>query len=92
LLGYPRAGGGPGCLLTGHVSRFASAVALAMAVGIAVLAAGTSGAAMAATAGVVALCLGLVFFRWLGGATGDCLGTVTEVAETAALVVAAGLS
>jgi adenosylcobinamide-GDP ribazoletransferase len=92
LLGYPRAGGGPGSVLTGHVSRFASAVALAMAVGIAVLAAGTSGAAMAATAGVVALCLGLVFFRWLGGATGDCLGTVTEVAETAALVVAAGLS
>jgi adenosylcobinamide-GDP ribazoletransferase len=91
-LPYPRAGAGPGSVLTGRVSWPAAAAAIVLAVGIAILAAGVSGAAMAATAGVAAICLALVYRRWLGGATGDCLGAVTELAETAALVVAAGLA
>jgi len=36
--------------------------------------------------------LGLVFRSWLGGVTGDSLGTATEVGETLALVVAAALA
>jgi cobalamin 5'-phosphate synthase/cobalamin synthase len=92
LLAYPRAEGGPGSVLTGRISRFAAAVTVVLAVGIAVLAAGASGAAMAGAAGLVTICLGLVYLRRLGGATGDALGAVTEIAETAALVVAAGLA
>jgi adenosylcobinamide-GDP ribazoletransferase len=92
LLPYPRAEGGPGSVLTGRVSRQAAAAAVSLAVGIAILAAGVTGAVMAGTAGVVAICLAVIYLRWLGGATGDCLGAVTELAETAALVVAAGLA
>jgi adenosylcobinamide-GDP ribazoletransferase len=91
-LPYPRAEGGPGSVLTGRISWPAAAAAVVLAVGIAVLAARGSGAAMAATACVVAGCVGLVYLRWLGGATGDGLGAATELAETAALVVAAGLA
>jgi cobalamin synthase len=40
----------------------------------------------------VALGLGLVYRVWLGGATGDCLGAVTELSETTVLIVAAGLA
>jgi adenosylcobinamide-GDP ribazoletransferase len=91
-LPYPRADGGPGSVLTGRVSWLSAAAAVLLAVGVAVLAAGASGVAMSAAAGVVAVCLALVYLRWLGGATGDCLGAVTELAETAALVVAVGLA
>jgi cobalamin synthase len=34
----------------------------------------------------------LVYRRWLGGATGDALGAVSELAETAVLVVAVALA
>ena len=43
-------------------------------------------------AAVVIVSLGLIYRRWLGGATGDCLGAATEVSETVMLVVAAGLA
>jgi adenosylcobinamide-GDP ribazoletransferase len=92
LLPYPRAGGGPGSVLTGSVSRYAAAISVLLALGIATLAAGLSGLWLAATAGVVALALGVVYRHWLGGATGDALGAVTELAETAVLVVALGLA
>jgi cobalamin synthase len=36
--------------------------------------------------------LGLCYRRWLGGATGDCLGAATELCETAVLVVAVALA
>jgi adenosylcobinamide-GDP ribazoletransferase len=92
LLAYPRAGGGPGSVLTGRVSRLGATVSVLLAVCIAVSVAGVSGAAAAATAAFVTTCLGFVYLRWLGGATGDCLGAATELSETAALVVAAGLA
>jgi adenosylcobinamide-GDP ribazoletransferase len=92
VLPYPRVEGGPGSVLTGRVSRIAAAFAVLFAVGIALLAVGASGAWLAAAAGVVVVVLGLVYRRWLGGATGDALGAVTELAETTVLVVAVALA
>jgi adenosylcobinamide-GDP ribazoletransferase len=92
LLPYPRTGGGPGSVLTGSVSSMSAVVAVLIAAGVAVLATGLSGVWLAATAAVVAVTLGLLYRHWLGGATGDALGAVTEVAETAVLVVAVALA
>jgi adenosylcobinamide-GDP ribazoletransferase len=92
LLPYPRAGCGPGSVLSGRISRVAAAIAVLLGVGIAILAAGASGALLAVAAGATALVLGLVYRRWLGGASGDALGAVAELAETAVLVVAVGLA
>src|SRR5437588_5598992 len=91
-LPYPRAEGGPGAVLSGRVGRPAALCAAAVAVGVAALAAGTTGLAMAASVACTAACLGLLYHRWLGGATGDCLGAATEIGETVALVVAAALA
>jgi adenosylcobinamide-GDP ribazoletransferase len=92
FLPYPRAAGGTGSVLSGHVRPIAALVTSLVAVVVAVAAAGSVGAiAAGVTAGVV-VGLGLVYTRWLGGATGDCLGAATEVSETAVLVVAAGLA
>jgi len=91
-LRYPRAEGGPGSVLTGRVPVVGTACAVVLAVGIAFLAAGTTGAAMAAAATASTICLGLLYRRWLGGATGDCLGAATEIGETVSLLVAAGLA
>lgn len=87
LLPYPRVEGGPGSVLTGRVGAGA-VVAPLLGVAIAVA---LGELAMVATVAAVAFCLALVYRRWLGGATGDTLGAVTEVSETAALVVAAAL-
>jgi adenosylcobinamide-GDP ribazoletransferase len=92
LLPYPRTEGGPGSVLTGRVSPLAAALAVAVAVGIAILAAGVNGLAMAGAVALSTICLGLVYRRWLGGATGDCLGAATEIGETVALLVAAALA
>jgi adenosylcobinamide-GDP ribazoletransferase len=91
LLPYPRAGGGPGSVLT-EVSRLHAAVAVALGLAIAAVAVRGDLLWFGLTAGVVALATGLVYGRWLGGATGDCLGATTELCETAMLIVAAGLA
>ena len=91
LLPYPRPGGGPGSVLAG-VPGLQAAAAVALGIGIAALAVGRDVLWLGATAGVVALGLGLVYRVWLGGATGDCLGAATELSETAVLIVAAGLA
>ncbi len=91
-LPYPRAEKGPGSVLTGRVPGGMALVAVALAVGIAVAVGRETGLAMAGAVGVSTIVLGLVYRRWLGGATGDCLGAATEVGETLALVVAAALS
>jgi adenosylcobinamide-GDP ribazoletransferase len=91
-LPYPRSEGGPGSVLTGRVSPLAAALAVAVAVGIAFLAAGITGLAMAGGIAVSTICLGFLYRRWLGGATGDCLGAATEIGETVALLVAAALA
>jgi adenosylcobinamide-GDP ribazoletransferase len=91
LLPYPRPRGGPGSVLAG-VPGLQAAAAVALGIGIAALAVGRDVLWLGATAGVVALGLGLVYRVWLGGATGDCLGAATELSETAVLIVAAGLA
>jgi len=91
LLPYPRPGEGPGSVLTGMPRLFAAATVL---LGLAITLIAVKGDAvwLAVSAALVAIGLGLVYRRWLGGATGDCLGAVTELCETVLLVVAAGLS
>lgn len=91
LLPYPRAGGGAGSLLKG-VPLLQAGAAVVLGVALAALAVGGDALWLAATAGVVALVLGLLCRFWLGGATGDCLGAVTELAETTVLIVAVGLA
>jgi adenosylcobinamide-GDP ribazoletransferase len=92
LLPYPRSEGGPGSVLTGRVGLRAAGVTALLGAGIAVLAAGRHGAAILGAAVVVTFSLGLIYRRWLGGATGDCLGAATEMSETVMLVAAAGLA
>jgi adenosylcobinamide-GDP ribazoletransferase len=66
--------------------------AVLLGVGIAVLAAGTTGAILAGAAALVAVAAFALYRAWLGAANGDCLGAATEATETLALVVAAALA
>jgi adenosylcobinamide-GDP ribazoletransferase len=91
MLAYPRAGEGPGSVLTG-VSRLAAATAVVVGAGAAVLAVGSDAAWLVVAAASVTIGLGLVYRSWLGGATGDCLGAATELCELTVLVVAVGLT
>lgn len=88
VLPYPRVEGGPGSVLTGRTSRAAALVAALIGSAVALLAWWPTGAWLVVTAAAVAFTLGLWYQRWLGGATGDCLGAATELCETAVLVVA----
>jgi adenosylcobinamide-GDP ribazoletransferase len=93
LLPYARAeGGGSGSVLTGRVSMASATVAVAVGCAVAIAVEGSDGAVLAAVAGAVALGSGLVWRRWLGGATGDCLGATTELCETILLLVAVALA
>ena len=91
LLPYPRVEGGPGSVLSGRTSHAGTAVAIALAVGVALLLPLPGGYWLLLAAGGVTLLLGLLYRRWLGGATGDCLGAATELCETVVLVVACAL-
>jgi adenosylcobinamide-GDP ribazoletransferase len=88
FLPYPRASGGVGSVLTGRVPGAAAAVGVVLAFA----AAGADAVWLILAAAAVALLLGLTYRVWLGGATGDCLGAATEVAETVVLLVAVGLA
>jgi adenosylcobinamide-GDP ribazoletransferase len=90
-LPYARPGEGLALSLTGAAGARSGAAA-GLATLIAFLAAGADGAALAACAAIVALSLGLVFRRWLGGVTGDLLGAAVEISETVTLVVAVALT
>jgi len=92
VLPYPRSGGGPGSVLTGAVGVSGAVGAPIIGSAIAILVAGTTGAVLVLVVAASTMLLGLAFRAWLGGATGDALGTVTELGETAALVVAAALA
>jgi cobalamin 5'-phosphate synthase/cobalamin synthase len=92
VLPYPRVEGGPGSVLTGRLSVAAAAVAAALGASISLLAWWPSGVWLVVAAAGVAATLGLWYRRWLGGATGDCLGAATELCETVVLVVAAALA
>jgi adenosylcobinamide-GDP ribazoletransferase len=91
-LPYPRVEGGPGSVLTGRMTWPAAVGAVLVGVGVAVAAAGITGLAMAGAVAATTICLGLVYRRWLGGATGDTLGAATEIGETVALLVGAALA
>ena len=92
ILRYPRVEGGPGSVLTGRVTWPAAAVAVAIACLLAVAIMGSDGAVLAAVAAAIAVGSGLVWHRWLGGATGDSLGATTELSETFVLLVAVALT
>jgi adenosylcobinamide-GDP ribazoletransferase len=89
-LGYARANGGTGVALT-RGSRLFAALAAAIAVGIALLAAGGEGAVLVGVTAAIVVSLGVVLRRWLGGVTGDTLGASLELTETITLVVAVAL-
>jgi adenosylcobinamide-GDP ribazoletransferase len=91
LLPYPRPGEGQGSVLAG-TPRLITAPTVILGAAIAFLAVKSDAIWLVAAAAFVAIGLGLLYRRWLGGATGDCLGAVTELCETVVLVVAAGLS
>jgi cobalamin synthase len=91
LLPYPRIGGGPGSVLTGHVRPPVAVLGATAAAAIAIAALGADGAIVALSVAGSTAALGVVYMRRFGGATGDALGTATEVGETLALVVAAAL-
>jgi adenosylcobinamide-GDP ribazoletransferase len=87
-LPYARPGDGLGRALGGAGwIRPAAAVAIAAAFCVPLHA-----AALLAVAGVAGAVGAIVAWRWLGGVTGDALGATTELAETAALVVAVALT
>jgi adenosylcobinamide-GDP ribazoletransferase len=76
---------GQGAALVGSASWSRVALALAVAVAVAVGVRGVDGLAAVAAAVATALVLGLFFRRWIGGVTGDTLGSTTELAQAAAL-------
>jgi adenosylcobinamide-GDP ribazoletransferase len=90
-LPYARPGEGLARSLAGS-ARARAVVAAAIATLIATLAIGLDGLVLAACAAILAVTLGAVFARWLGGVTGDTLGAAVELAEAAMLVVAVALA
>jgi adenosylcobinamide-GDP ribazoletransferase len=92
LLPYPRVEGGPGSVLSGQTSHAAALTTIALAVGATLLLSFPGDFWLVVAAGCVAVVLGLLYRRWLGGATGDSLGAATELCETVVLVVACGLA
>lgn len=92
VLPYPRVEGGPGSVLTGRTPRAGAGVAGLVGAAVALLAWWPAAVWLVVAAAASAVTLGLWYRRWLGGATGDCLGAATELCETAVLVVAVGLA
>jgi adenosylcobinamide-GDP ribazoletransferase len=88
VLPYAHAGEGIGRVFTERTSA-ARALATVMLTGAFGFATHEWELVVAAT--IVAIVLGAHFKHWLGGVTGDTLGSAVEIAETAALVVAASL-
>jgi adenosylcobinamide-GDP ribazoletransferase len=89
-LPYARSGEGTAASFT-QGGRGRAVAATAIALGIAVVAAGSNGLLVAACAPAVALPLGFVLRGWLGGVTGDALGAAVELSEATVLVVAVAL-
>ena len=88
LLPYPRVEGGPGSVLTGRTSPLAAVVAAALGAAVTLAVWWDGGYWLVVAAAAIALAAGLFYRRWLGGATGDCLGAATELTETGVLLVA----
>jgi adenosylcobinamide-GDP ribazoletransferase len=91
LLPYARAEPGLGSALTGRVSLPGAAIAVAVAVGLALVLRGWDGAVAAGAAAVLVAACGLGFRSWLGGVTGDTLGAAVQLTELTVLVLLVGL-
>jgi adenosylcobinamide-GDP ribazoletransferase len=85
-LPYARPGGGSGRALTDSARRTWLAIGLALGVGTAVAAAGTSSPALLLGAAIAVVAVGLTARARLGGVTGDVLGAGAELATTLGLV------
>lgn len=87
-LPYPRTEGGPGSVLSGRTSQLAAAAAVLIGAAFALAVWWSAGYWLVIAAACVTIAAALFYRRWLGGATGDCLGAATELCETTVLVVA----
>jgi adenosylcobinamide-GDP ribazoletransferase len=85
---YARAAPGRGGVLTGRIGLWGAPVGAAVAVAALRL----DGLVVVGAVAAVAIGLGLVYRRWLGGVTGDTLGATSEATELLALVIAASLA
>ena len=91
LLPYARAGDGTGRLLTTRLRTRPVLLASALAVALALAAAGRDGLALLLGAAAVASVVGLLARRRLAGVTGDVIGAAVELSATCSLVVAVAL-
>ena len=83
---------GSGAILATRARPVTAAAAAMLAALIAVAAAGWAGGVIVAAAAAVAAVVALAAWRRFGGVTGDVLGCAIELAEAAALLVAAALA
>src|SRR5829696_7014387 len=83
---------GSGAILATRARPVTAAAAAMLAALIAVAAAGWAGVVIVAAAAAVAAVVALAAWRRFGGVTGDVLGCAIELAEAAALLVAAALA
>jgi adenosylcobinamide-GDP ribazoletransferase len=72
--------------------RWSSFAASGVAIAIAAVALGTDAVVVVGSVALVAVVLGALYRRWLGGVTGDTLGATSELAELTALLVAAAVA
>lgn len=91
VLPSARAEGGVGSVLA-RVGIPTAAVAVVGALAATVLLMGVDGVWLGVAAVATVAGLGLIYRRWLGGVTGDCLGAAIQLTETIVLVLAAGLA
>lgn len=84
-LPYARTDGGTAASFVRHATLRSLLMALAVALGLSWLIAGRAGLGLWGVASGVALLLRTVFFRTLGGVTGDALGATGEIVESVVL-------
>jgi adenosylcobinamide-GDP ribazoletransferase len=76
---------GQGAAVTTHVSAVGVLASTVVACGASLALRGAAGLAAFAAVAATALVLGVFLRRWIGGTTGDTLGTTTELTQAVAL-------
>lgn len=89
-LPYARSGGGTGRLLAERFGKRSALLGLALAAAIAIAATGPEATTALASLLAVAVAVGALAHRRIGGVTGDVMGAAVELTATLALIVAAG--